>query len=354
MLFIFQLIVGSKQMHQMKPQQNRVSACLSNTTSEASCIAFGTLACPTVASMNIIEADSGVGNLLFQIFINIKADLDFTIYSSSILRQMNKMCGTSQMVANEHKFIINASSSAALLPSFTKPNKDFRLFVEFIIPNSEREHYVLKSTFVEYELIDASRSKGARKAVKFHSKISLHFGKDFAIFCEGDWMESQQLTRIFDGNSNAAISQQLVGLGQIGLVGLVDHIGLADQISLVSLSDFTIISLVGSSALFVHRLISLIGLSDLGLNSLVGSSASFARQLIGLVSLVGLSIHRLFCDLLTAVVITVKTISRQLKQAGEFVVAAVQSSATEIANAASTYYLIASLLHMHSLGREKT
>ena len=159
-------------------------------------------------------------------------------------------------------------------------------------------------------------------------------------------MESQQLTRIFDGNSNATISQRLIGLGQTGLAGLVNHIGLADQISLISLSNFTIISLVGSSALFVHRLISLIGLSDLGLDSLVGSSASFARQLIGLVSLVGLSIHQQFCDLLTAVVIAVKTISRQLKQAGAFVDAAVQSSANEIANATSTYYLIASLLHM--------
>jgi hypothetical protein len=40
---------------------------------------------------------------------------------------------------------------------------------------------------VEYELIDASRSKGAQAAVEYHSKISLHFGKDFAIFCEGEW-----------------------------------------------------------------------------------------------------------------------------------------------------------------------
>jgi hypothetical protein len=113
------------------------------------------------------------------------------------------------------------------------------------------------------------------------------------------------------------------------------------------------ISLVGSSASFVCRLISLIGLGNLGLNSLVGSSALFARQLIGLVSLIGLSIHRLFCDLLTAVVIVVKTISRRLKQAAALEVATVRSSATKIANAASTYYLIALLLHMHLLVREK-
>jgi len=79
----------------------------------------------------------------------------------------------------------------------------------------------------------------------------------------------------------------------------------------------------------------------------------FARQLIGLVSLVGVSIHWLFRDLLTAVVIAVKTISRQLKQAAALGVATVRSSATKIANAASTYYLIASSFHVHLLMREK-
>jgi hypothetical protein len=135
--FNFQLIVGSKQMHQTKPQQVLVDAWLSNTISghgpnshessctsqlvvhskylkshetscifpleihakclisQALCIAFGTLACPSVASTNIIKANSDVGNLLFQIFINIKADSNFIRYSSSVLWQMNKMCGAS-------------------------------------------------------------------------------------------------------------------------------------------------------------------------------------------------------------------------------------------------------------------
>ncbi len=106
MPFIFQLIVGSKQMHQTKLQQVRVDAWLSNTISghgpdshesncasqsaarakclrsQALCIAFVTLACPSVASMNIIKADLDDGNLLFQIF---KADLNFIRYLSSIL-----------------------------------------------------------------------------------------------------------------------------------------------------------------------------------------------------------------------------------------------------------------------------
>jgi hypothetical protein len=113
MPFIFQLIVGSKQMHQMKLQQVRVDARLSNAISghgpnshesnctsqlaarakclrsQALCIAFGTLACPSVASTNILKANLNVINLLFQIF---KADSNFIQYSSSILWQKNKMC----------------------------------------------------------------------------------------------------------------------------------------------------------------------------------------------------------------------------------------------------------------------
>ena len=42
-----------------------------------------------------------------------------------------------------------------------------------------------------------------------------------------------------------------------------------------------------------------------------------------------------------------------LKVSAALGVATVRSSATEIANASSTYYLIASLFHVHSLVREK-
>jgi hypothetical protein len=154
MPFTFQLIVGSKQMHQRKPQQVLVVTCSSNTISghgsdshesscasqlaarakylkshetscvfklaalakclraQASCIAFRIMACSTIASISIIKAD--VSNLLFQIFINIKADLNFIQYSSSILWQMNKMCSTSQMEANEYKFIIKENTTAEI------------------------------------------------------------------------------------------------------------------------------------------------------------------------------------------------------------------------------------------------
>ena len=84
--FIFQLIVGFKH-----------AKCL---RSQALCIVFRRLACPSVASTNMIKANLDVGNLLFQIFNNIVADSNFIRYSSSIIRQMNKMCSASQMVRN--------------------------------------------------------------------------------------------------------------------------------------------------------------------------------------------------------------------------------------------------------------
>jgi hypothetical protein len=64
--------------------------------------------------------------------------------------------------------------------------------------------------------------------------------------------------------------------------------------------------------------------------------------------------HWPFLDSLATALIAAKTkISQQLKQAAALRVATVRSSATEIANAASTYYLIASSFHVHSLVREK-
>jgi hypothetical protein len=63
-----------------------------------------------------------------------------------------------------------------------------------------------------------------------------------------------------------------------------------------------------------------------------------------------LSAHRLIG--LVGFVIAAKTISWRLKQAAALGVATLQSSATEIANAASPY-LIASSFHVHSLVREK-
>jgi hypothetical protein len=64
--------------------------------------------------------------------------------------------------------------------------------------------------------------------------------------------------------------------------------------------------------------------------------------------------HWLFCHHLTTALIAAKTkISRRLKQAATLGVATLRLSANEIANAASTYYLIASSFHVHLLVREK-
>jgi hypothetical protein len=103
-----------------------------------------------------------------------------------------------------------------------------------------------------------------------------------------------------------------------------------------------------------HWPIGLIGVIGFGLIASSASAVSSARRLIGLVSLVGLLTHRPFLNSLATALIAAKTkISWQLKQAAALGVATVQLSATKIANAASTYYLIASSFHVHSLVREK-
>jgi len=97
-------------------------------------------------------------------------------------------------------------------------------------------------------------------------------------------------------------------------------------------------------------------ISVVGFGRTIASSASAvssARRLIGLAGLAGLLTHRPFLDSLTTVLIAAKTkISWRLKQAAAFRVATVRSIATEIANAASIYYLITSSFH-DSLVREK-
>jgi hypothetical protein len=116
-LFNIQLIVESKH-----------AKCLG---SQASCIAFGKLACPSVASRNIFKPNSDVYNLLFQIFINFEADSNFSQYLSAILQQSNKMCSASQMVAMEHKPRHKSNSSTFRLIVGFKANATFKTTNEF-------------------------------------------------------------------------------------------------------------------------------------------------------------------------------------------------------------------------------
>jgi hypothetical protein len=111
------------------------------------------------------------------------------------------------------------------------------------------------------------------------------------------------------------------------------------------------ISLVGSLALFVRLIISLIGVIGLGLIASSASLASLARWLISFISLVDSSTHQLFCERIATAVNEATKITWRLKQAAAL--ATLRLSANEIANAASTYYLIASSFHVHSLVREK-
>jgi hypothetical protein len=100
-----------------------------------------------------------------------------------------------------------------------------------------------------------------------------------------------------------------------------------------------------------HWPISLIGIIGLCLIASSASAASLVRQLISFVGLIGPSTHRLFCERLATAVHKATKITWRLKQAAALGIATLQSSATK--TAASTYYFTVSLLHMHSLVREK-
>ena len=89
----------------------------------------------------------------------------------------------------------------------------------------------------------------------------------------------------------------------------------------------------------------------LGLIASSASLASLARRLISFISLVGSSTHQLFCERIATAVNEATKITWRLKQAAALGVATLRSSATK--TAASTYYFTVSLLHMHSLVREK-
>jgi hypothetical protein len=220
-------------MHQTKLQQVWVDAWLSNTISghgpnshesncasklaahskclrsQALCIAFGTLACPSVASTNIIKANLDVGNLLFQMF---NADSNFIRYSSSILWQINKMCnnaidGGTVLLNTAPKICLNSKchdgdvTRAAPTIFCDTPR---RLIVEYIllIPNSAgawihqaklplptkpNDNFRLVVKFLPILIFDGARALSSMLIVGCnYSKISLHFCKDFRILCEGE------------------------------------------------------------------------------------------------------------------------------------------------------------------------
>jgi hypothetical protein len=176
------------------------------------------------------------------------------------------------------------------------------------------------------------------------------------------------------GCADLIVLIKIVGYnGQISLVSLIDRISLVSLsgfishisfvgLSLVSLggliSHFSlvgrcIIGLIDLSALSNHWPIGLIGVISLGLIALSASTASLARRLISFISLVSSLTHWLVCERIATAINEATKTTRWLKEAAALGVATLRFSANEIANAASTYYLIALSFHVHSLVREK-
>jgi hypothetical protein len=214
----------------------------------------------------------------------------------------------------DDKFSKGSTKSSSALPFGGKPHKglfdskplsnnDFRLVVDLkLILHSEGEHTTKPNSLVNCDDLvyfdDHIGLVGPIKLVELighvghtndfvgpsqliveskcsrNSKISPHFCKDCRIFCEGEWEQSQQLTQIFDNDSNAAISQQLVGLGQTGLVGLVGHIGFVDRNGSVNrngIAGFIGLGLIGFISFGLISLVSGFGVVGLsGISGLAG------------------------------------------------------------------------------------
>jgi len=250
-----------------------------------------------------------------------------------------------------------------------------RLIVVFIAAN-ESNHEGAWAQAISFQ---------TSKLIVIYSKKSLHFREDCEMFCEGEWKEQSQQPK-----HNLVDHYRVIGradlIDRISLVGSISFSGisgLVDQISLISLSGFIghvsfinlgisfiglslgslgglighislvgrcIIGLIESAASSNHWPISLIGVIGLCLIASSASVASLARRLISFISLIGSSAHR-FCERLATAVNKATKKTWPLKQAAALGVATLRSSATK--TAASTYYLIASSFHVHSLMREK-
>jgi len=240
---------------------------------------------------NNIISNSVFSDFQRQIFINIEADSNLSRFWSSIL-QLKKTSGTFQMVVNKHKCIIKNKMPSIfqlivgfkqkhqskfqdlvdtwLLYAFqiaklrtttdfqrtevSHSNNDFQLILncdcdgartflggssKFIVAShlegknkSDSDSHEGRQQFPIFNInpMQMLIFEGARAAPNNsyqlivgyrHFKIPLVFCKDFTIFCEGVKE---------DGN---AVSKRLVGLGEIGFIGLVGQIGCVSYNGLV-------------------------------------------------------------------------------------------------------------------------
>jgi hypothetical protein len=131
------------------------------------------------------------------------------------------------------------------------------------------------------------------------------------------------------------VNSQIVGVGQIGHIGLVGQIGLG--VSFIG----GFVGFVGLGLVSIAGLIGLISLGKLGITSLVGLSAPSVRWLIGLV---GFTIRSL-ATIAAAAILSVAV-------ASEAAEATILTSTTKISNVAF-YYFASSSLHVCLLVREK-
>jgi hypothetical protein len=184
------------------------------------------------------------------------------------------MCSASQLAANEHKGLFNCKTASS-----------FKLIVESssegaqpaptLLFDEPRGHGLIVDSFS----IPYSEGAQASQNNFNDSKISLHFCKDYGIFCEGEWEQIIKRDGIAIINKNNKNNLQLLDIGLIsfidfgfnkingfvglvGLIGFIGHIGLIGHNILFGLGH-------DNHNGFVN-IFSLIGIGFAGLNCLLG------------------------------------------------------------------------------------
>jgi hypothetical protein len=223
MPFIFQLIVGSKQMHQTKLQQVRVDAWLSNTilghgpdSHDPNCASQSTMRSKCLKSH---ESSCASKVACAKCLKSHESSCAYKVARAKCLNSHESSCA-SLLVAQAKCLNSHESSCTSLLAVRTKPlksNKTKRmtpsLSLKFIGKSILEGALFASATFRAFELIVASTSiTGFQLIVDLflnpnckeacavpitsakyfmlivgysHSKIPLVFCKDFTIFCEG-------------------------------------------------------------------------------------------------------------------------------------------------------------------------
>ena len=168
--------------------------------------------------------------------------------------------GSSRLIVG---YIYSSNSEGARSPpttfTITQALDCQRLIVVFIAAN-ESNHEGAWAQATSFQ---------TSKLIVIYSKKSLHFREDCGMFCEGEWEEQSQQPK-HDLVDHYGVIGRADLINRISLVGSISLSGFIGQVSFIGLS---IVGFVGLSLVSLGGLISHFSLSNFAIISLVGSLA---------------------------------------------------------------------------------